>query len=213
MDPYSKSPQTIYFAYGSNLSTTQMSARCPSSTCLGIGLLRGWKWIITARGYANVVELPKETQPATTSEGTANPDLPAAIAPHSTQSSELFAATTSEDFTIVYGLVYSLPPVDEASLDGYEGVPWAYTKEVHGIEFWPRGEGEGEVPSVGAEKPGNGQIVKALVYVDRKRVEPAAPKAEYVGRMGRGVKESKEWGIPGEWLERVVGGFVDLKDE
>ncbi|KAH6684286.1 hypothetical protein B0J14DRAFT_555265 [Halenospora varia] len=44
----------LYFAYGSNLSLHQMKTRCPSSTYSGFGILKGYKWIIGERGYANV---------------------------------------------------------------------------------------------------------------------------------------------------------------
>ena len=46
----------LYFAYGSNMWDVQMAARCPGSRKIGIARLRGYRWIITARGYANVVE-------------------------------------------------------------------------------------------------------------------------------------------------------------
>lgn len=48
-------PCKLYFAYGSNLSTTQMRERCPSSPPVGLAYLSGWYWIISGRGYANVV--------------------------------------------------------------------------------------------------------------------------------------------------------------
>ncbi|KAK4222337.1 hypothetical protein QBC38DRAFT_490175 [Podospora fimiseda] len=50
----STSTSHIYFGYGSNLWLDQMSRRCPSSPYTGIGLLRGYKWFINARGYANI---------------------------------------------------------------------------------------------------------------------------------------------------------------
>ncbi|KAJ4299778.1 hypothetical protein N0V90_005024 [Kalmusia sp. IMI 367209] len=48
-------PGTFYFAYGSNLSPTQMSLRCTadpvrSSRPVAIARLHGWKWIICGRG-------------------------------------------------------------------------------------------------------------------------------------------------------------------
>jgi len=46
----------MYFAYGSNLCIRQMDNRCPSNSKIGIGQLSGYKWIISARGYANVVK-------------------------------------------------------------------------------------------------------------------------------------------------------------
>ncbi|KAJ3562862.1 hypothetical protein NPX13_g8402 [Xylaria arbuscula] len=48
-------PAKFYFAYGSNLSTTQMQHRCPRSTPIGLAHLAGWTWIINERGYANIV--------------------------------------------------------------------------------------------------------------------------------------------------------------
>lgn len=47
-----------YFAYGSNMWNAQMSARCPRSRKLGKAILKGYRWIITTRGYANVVVSP-----------------------------------------------------------------------------------------------------------------------------------------------------------
>lgn len=44
-----------YFAYGSNLWLEQMTSRCPDHRVVGSGILLGYRWIITARGYASVV--------------------------------------------------------------------------------------------------------------------------------------------------------------
>ena len=45
-----------YFAYGSNMWNDQMSKRCPQSKKLGNARLLGYRWIISKRGYANVVK-------------------------------------------------------------------------------------------------------------------------------------------------------------
>jgi gamma-glutamylcyclotransferase (GGCT)/AIG2-like uncharacterized protein YtfP len=45
----------LYFAYGSNLWRRQMAERCPEHRTIGEGHLKGWRWIITTRGYASVV--------------------------------------------------------------------------------------------------------------------------------------------------------------
>ncbi len=45
-----------YFAYGSNLCRGQMQHRCPECQIVGKGLLKGYRWIISTRGYANIVE-------------------------------------------------------------------------------------------------------------------------------------------------------------
>lgn len=164
---------TLYFAYGSNLSLHQMKARCPSSTYIGVGILRGWTWIINARGYANLV--------------TASP------------------LELDTDNDLIYGLVYELPSDDELRLDGYEGVPWAYTKEVHPIELWEEKNGTASKPMAMA-----GTMTEALVYIDRVRVKKDQPKEEYIGRMKRGISEAAEKGIPMAWMESVMGGFLPL---
>jgi len=45
----------LYFAYGSNLWRQQMMRRCPDHREVGAGCLKGWRWIITIRGYASIV--------------------------------------------------------------------------------------------------------------------------------------------------------------
>jgi gamma-glutamylcyclotransferase (GGCT)/AIG2-like uncharacterized protein YtfP len=45
----------LYFAYGSNLWRKQMRDRCPGHEEIGYGVLRGYRWIISQRGYANIV--------------------------------------------------------------------------------------------------------------------------------------------------------------
>lgn len=104
----SPSTPTIYFAYGSNLWLHQMHLRCPSSQYIGLARLPGYKWLITTRGYANVVESKNAS-----SEG-----------------------EEEEDKDEVWGMVYTLSPADESQLDKNEGVPVAYTKEYLPCEFW-----------------------------------------------------------------------------
>ena len=52
----SKTSKTMYFAYGSNLSISQMDKRCPDNIPLNVGRLNGYVWIISNRGYANVIK-------------------------------------------------------------------------------------------------------------------------------------------------------------
>jgi gamma-glutamylcyclotransferase (GGCT)/AIG2-like uncharacterized protein YtfP len=45
-----------YFAYGSNLWRKQMEDRCPDHRVIGKGVLRGYRWMISSRGYATIVK-------------------------------------------------------------------------------------------------------------------------------------------------------------
>ncbi|KAM6500264.1 hypothetical protein JOM56_003278 [Amanita muscaria] len=44
-----------YFGYGSNMWRDQMRRRCADSKYIGVGILRGWKWIINELGAATIV--------------------------------------------------------------------------------------------------------------------------------------------------------------
>lgn len=45
----------LYFAYGSNMDSKQMNQRCPENRLIGKAILPGYRWVITRRGYANVL--------------------------------------------------------------------------------------------------------------------------------------------------------------
>lgn len=95
----------------------------------------------------------------------------------------------------VYGLLYLLPPDDEAALDGYEGVPYAYKK--YKVDLLRVRDELGQ--DVGEE-----QKVTALVYVDDERMVGDVPREEYVGRMEMGIREAVEdWGMSEEYAEEL----------
>jgi hypothetical protein len=178
------STPTLYFGYGSNLWLHQMALRCPTSRYLGVARLHGWRWIINERGYANVIQ-PDSPSPSPTTTATADE---------------------------VYGLVYALTPADEARLDINEGVPKAYTKEFHTVEFWPSPSPNNNPPSsVDVTKPPEEKSM--LVYVDRKRLVASSPKKEYVHRMNRGIADAVSMGVPKGYVERVLRRFIKEEKE
>lgn len=187
---------TLYFAYGSNLSPTQMSSRCPSSPPVGLAHLPDYAFIISTRRYANVVPnpVPVPTDP------TANPG--------------------------VYGVLYALAPEDEASLDGYEGVPFAYTKELLlvdvleaslpepalGVTGAPSATAAAASATADAAKEAvlnKTKSVNALVYIDRVRTDHADPYTEYVDRINRGVDEaSARFGLPATYVQDTIRKWI-----
>lgn len=111
---------TVYFGYGSNLWLQQMALRCPNSTYLGIARLNDYRWIISERGYANVVRSPTEV-----------------------------AGQIEEQHDYkneVWGLVYSLTQSDEDRLDVNEGVPKSYQKLYLDCDFWSIGNATTDKP-------------------------------------------------------------------
>ena len=194
-----------------------MARRCPgSSPPVALALLKGYRWLINQRGYANVVytgSIPHMSTAATS------------------------ALPTSEDEASAYymnstwGLLYELSPQDETLLDGYEGVDLSaarmYTtptsadpsaqpdtlldwREDKTLQGWEQGHGAYAKRYLPVEilqwyrEPQFIQTTMALVYVDEQRVEESAAKIEYVGRMNRALREAGELGLPEEWVRRVV---------
>jgi gamma-glutamylcyclotransferase (GGCT)/AIG2-like uncharacterized protein YtfP len=49
---------TPYFAYGSNMSRTDMARRCATAAAIGPARLEGWRFIVTGDGYASIVPAP-----------------------------------------------------------------------------------------------------------------------------------------------------------
>ncbi|EEH18857.2 hypothetical protein PABG_01176 [Paracoccidioides brasiliensis Pb03] len=193
----------FYFAYGSNLSHSQMCQRCVfnpaiSAKPLAIARLDRWKWFICEAGYANV--LPPDSL--------SNPSLEA-------------------DDEVVYGVLYKMTPEDEDLLDRYEGVdrsaPPTPPDGPVGRHMRPREQGKGSynkwyVPatvvkwldeSVNLEWD-EAQELTVLVYVNEYKVKEGPPKQEYIRRMNRGIREAEALGFPADanWVERVMRRFI-----
>lgn len=219
----SSSTGTFYFAYGSNLSTTQMSGRCSHSptTSLPVAIARldSHAWIICTRGYANVVRLPSPSAP---------PSSP---------------ASSTDPTTVVYGLLYNMSPDDEASLDLYEGHDdirnpepeenpdaatrgerpylqgaWDYNKHYLPVTVtkWLRDPAEYglSVPGWDADADGGPPQqepakVRVMVYVDELRTEKGEINTQYIGRMNRAIRESVALGLPQDWVDAVLRRDVE----
>jgi gamma-glutamylcyclotransferase (GGCT)/AIG2-like uncharacterized protein YtfP len=52
---------TTYFAYGSNMSVSQMARRCPSAACRGNASLADHDFLINDRGFATIVPKAQST--------------------------------------------------------------------------------------------------------------------------------------------------------
>lgn len=158
-----------------------MAIRCPTSTYVGIARLAGYKWIINDRGYANVVQ-------------TAAPD-----------------ASVDRSDDCVWGVVFELLAEDERRLDINEGVPNAYTKEMLPTRFWAAKDQLAKHTNWDTYKLDTQQSYKEvnmLVYIDRVRTTPSKPKAEYVIRMNKGIKDALKLGVPPEYVDRVIRQYI-----
>lgn len=205
-------PKYLYFAYGSNLSPSQMKTRCRinpthSSTPLAIAILPHWRWLICEAGYANVLPPPGLR-----------------VANQDSEIAHKIPISGSED--TIYGVLYQMDLGDERILDGYEGVDTsaidAGVEDGVPVSIRPKVQGEGsynkwfvEADVVkwldGAEgfKAGLDEgKVPVLVYVDENCVKLSGPKFEYIARMNRAIRESVGLGVPKEWVEEVMRKFI-----
>ena len=182
--------EILYFAYGSNLSTAQMLQRCPFSTPIGLGHLQGWQWIINERGYANIIQ-------------------PLRVGASDAASETLLQQQQQQQQAGVYGLLYLLPPRDEELLDGFEGVPRAYQKVHLDVRLVrPRSNSAAAAAAGGEKEDEDGQMVRALVYVDRERTVEGRVEEEYVDRMERGIADAvRQWGLREEYADTVMRRF------
>lgn len=206
-------PRHLYFAYGSNLSPTQMQQRCTfnpklSAKPLAIAVLHKWRWLICEAGYANVL-----------------PPAGMRVGPQRSDLAEKIPVSGEED--AIYGILYEMDPRDERLLDGYEGVDHsaeeADGRGQVGVDVRPREQGEGDYNKwyLPAEivrwideddlhplKAGPGGQVPVLIYVDEERLMVAPPKKEYIPRMNRAMTEAAEVGVSKKWLEEVLRKFI-----
>ena len=161
-----------------------------------MAFLPGWSWIINARGYANIVHDLTTGIVA---------DVPASeLSNHACLDSN-----TAEIVQGVWGAVYTLGEADEGLLDGYEGVPVAYTKEVHRVAVIDARKGNGEKAAAAGAAGGNEHAwIEALVYVDRQRVAWGPPKKEYVFRIRFGVDDAIEAGMDKDWGKTMIRGMM-----
>jgi hypothetical protein len=116
---------TLYFAYGSNLSPTQMRIRCyndaSSSVPIAVARLDKYKWIICERGYANVVPVSPHAGPEASPSSLRAEDRVPTTATASNEAEHSTLASTLQPEDVVYGLIYPISELDEARLDLYEG--------------------------------------------------------------------------------------------
>ena len=100
---------------------------------------------------------------------------------------------------VVWGILYTLRQFDEELLDKHEGLPWAYSKEDMDVEA---------VSITGDGRGTRREIVRALVYIDRERVQESYAWPAFVVKMNRGIKEAIERGIPKMWFDSVVRSYI-----
>lgn len=181
--------------------------------------LKGFKWIIYQRGFANIVEVDS----------------------HKEGDDEKEEKGEEGDYrNEVWGMMYSLEEEDEKLLDEREGVPVAYRKEWIECEFWTVPEAaaasasssreEEEEEEVGKNEDGStldeekkkrkpADITKRpgkekmLVYINREMTDEGEIRKEYISRMNCGIKDAVKEGLPREYVEQVLRRWIPADGE
>lgn len=182
---------TLYFAFGTNLSPTQLSLRCTnhphSSRPIAIARLPHYKWFIQRRGCANIKSSPHTSDNEV--QGVLYAMHPSDIAILDTYEGVDPDAPVSSPPSISRPTEQGRGRHNKVYLD-VEIVRWLVDE--HGD--YEDGKGTG--------------TVRALVYVDEGDIEEGVVRDNYVGRMNRGVREAVELGLSEEWVKKVVRRWV-----
>jgi gamma-glutamylcyclotransferase len=105
----------------------------------------------------------------------------------------------------VWGMVYTLTSSDMQRLDRNEGVPHAYTKEWHLVDFW-RNDTNSLTSAINIEMPPAKK--EMLVYIDRRRIMDDTPQEEYIYRMNMGIADALNVGIPSSYVDEVMRKYI-----
>lgn len=150
-----------------------MARRCPESRYLGRGKLRGYKWQINTRGYANVVKSSLDTV-----EGLCF----------------LLSRKDEERLDRNEG-VHMVPSAYEKEyldVTVYPSSPLIVGRRVREVDDFIHG--------VSFRSPdgtkGDGEEVEALVYMSYRDIGDGPPKSEYVHRLDAGRRDAILLGVP-----------------
>ncbi|TGJ64302.1 hypothetical protein EYR41_010365 [Orbilia oligospora] len=170
--------ETLYFAYGSNLSFEQMARRCPQSRYVGRARLHGYQFQINERGYANVVERPGlfveglcyRLHPEDEARLDRAEGVPTAYVKEG-KNVEFFPAQAALLGRTVTDLVRDPTPINQ-------------NKQ--------------------RDQSKEGEEVLAMVYLSTRHVTPGHPWDEYIIRMEQGLQQALRLGVSSDYVENEV---------
>jgi gamma-glutamylcyclotransferase len=207
--------QSLYFAYGSNLSLEQMAARCPESRYIGLARLHDFRWQINQRGVANVV--PKR---GSVVEGLCyllsrkdevrldkNEGVPIAYVKQH-EEVELFTASGAIVGRRVKEIIdhdlVSRPQVEpaEGSSDLQPAAGFLNKFRAHPKSHKDRDERSGDWEKI------EGERVTALVYISPVHILDGPPRSEYVKRMNRAIANGIVLGMSQQYVDETMRLYI-----
>jgi gamma-glutamylcyclotransferase len=100
----------------------------------------------------------------------------------------------------VYGLLYEMTREDEIALNGYEGCPKIYQRQIVDIEVK---SGPSEVIDAPGNNVGENEVM-ALIYIDNNNTTEDDPEEEYIGRMNEAIKDALKEGVPESYIQKYL---------
>ena len=198
--------QSLYFAYGSNLSLEQMAARCPESRYIGLARLHDFRWHINQHGYANVV--PKR---GSVVEGLCyllsrrdearldkNEGVPIAYVKQH-EEVELFMASGAIAGRQVKEIIdHDL--VSRLQVKPSEGSSSKSHVLLKSRKDQDKRSGDG--------KKIEGERVTALVYISPVYILDGSPRSEYVKRMNRAIADGIVLGMSQQYVDETMRLYI-----
>jgi gamma-glutamylcyclotransferase len=192
-------PESLYFAYGSNLRFDQMARRCPESRYLGIAWLHGYRWQINQRGYANVIPSPNDVVAGLCyllrAEDEASLDIIEGVAIGSYEKEFLDVELLLPKAALVGRKVSEILSC-ELLRDSMQ-----VEREVAAVGPGPRGD-------LISAKTGRGEVQQALVYASGRYTDEGDSREEYVDRMNLGIADALKLGIPEEYVQTYIRSYI-----
>jgi gamma-glutamylcyclotransferase len=190
--------RTLYFAFGSNLSLSQMARRCPNSKYIGRATLAHYQWMINERGYANVIpsngdwveglvfEIDSEDERRLDkNEGTAK---------------QLYISGESGPTAPCYRKDYKTMKIHRAQKALYRR-PVSWILDSGGVtQVLTDAEKEG----ASVRHFSSMRQEDVLVYASTDFVKPGFPKEEYARRINIGVQDARALGMTEVYIERFI---------
>ena len=171
-----------YFAFASNMCVDQMAKRCSTSLFRGAAVLRGYRWQINERGFANVVQSSADVV-----EG-----LVFSIAQQDVARLDRYEGVTKGFYDR-----RSLPVQLAEHVDG----PWK-------TNFVARRLRKGHVPSGTTRQVS----VEASIYISLVYVYDGRIRAEYARRMHRTVHDARLLGVSDQYIQRYLTPRIVASD-
>ncbi|KAK6512774.1 hypothetical protein TWF506_008941 [Arthrobotrys conoides] len=180
--------ETLYFAYGSNLSFDQMAKRCPQSCYIGRARLHGYQFQINERGYANVVKA-KRQRSGLFVEGLC----------YRLQREDEGRLDRAEGVPIAY-------IKEEKEIEFFPAQAALLGRTATDLVQYPTPINQDRQQA----QNGEGEAALAMVYLSTKYVTPGLPWDEYITRMEQGLHQALQLGVSPEYIENEVRPFLKI---